>query len=326
MPTRSDRVKFGAVLNYTPELLQSDWQGLKRIALGCERLGYDSIWVMDHFTYHGLPAVMECYTTLAALASVTTRIRLGSLMTCNSYRHPPVLAKMAATLDVISNGRFELGIGAGWKEDEYTMYGIDYPNTRVRIEQLKESLQVIKKMWTEPRASFNGKYYRIRDMDFGPKLVQKPHPPIWVGGHGEKYLLRVVAELADYSNMGQGHVNREGYQHKIHVLKEHCRAVGRNYDDIKKSLNLEVHIARSEEEARRKMLETYNHQQVGPTLSRERVSAEEYARRRLVGTPEQCVLQLKKWLEEDVDYVLVGWGMTGDDWKLFAEKVIPALE
>jgi F420-dependent oxidoreductase-like protein len=323
---RSDPIRFGAVLNYAPELIaKSDWQGLKRIALECERLGYDSIWVMDHFTYHGLPAVMECYTTLAALAAVTSRIRLGCLVTCISYRHPPVAAKMAATLDVISNGRLEFGIGAGWKEDEYLMYGIEYPRPRVRIEQLRESVQVIKKMWTEPGASFNGKYYRIENMDFGPKLVQKPHPPVWIGGSGEKYLLRVVAELGDYSNMSAS-LSREEYRHKMRVLRRHCETVGKRYDELRKSLSLEVHIGRTEGEARRKMVDAYEHQYFEPKLRIGKPSLEQYASRRLVGTPEQCVSQLKKWLGEDIDYILVGWTMTLDDWALFAEEVIPAFK
>lgn len=325
--SKSDRVRFGAVLNYTPELIvKSDWDGLKRTAFECERLNYDSIWVMDHFTYHGLSAVMECYTILAALAAVTSKIRLGGLVTCNSYRHPPLAAKMAATIDVISNGRLEFGIGAGWKEDEYTMYGIKYPSDRVRIEQLREGLHVVKKMWTEPGTSFEGKYYRIQNMDFGPKPVQKPHPPVWVGGKGERYLLRVVAELADFSNMSPPLVSREEYRHKMDVLKEHCRAIGRSYDEITKSVGLEVHIARSEEEAKHKMMEAYAHQYFGPQSGTNKLSLEQYASTRLVGTPEQCVFQLKKWLQEDVDYVLVGWTMSLDDWVLFAERVISAFK
>lgn len=321
----TDLVRFGAVMNYTPEvMLKADWGGLKRIAIECERLSYDSIWVMDHFTYRGLPAVMECYTTLAALAAVTSKIRLGGLVTCNSYRHPPVVAKMAATLDTISNGRLEFGIGAGWKEDEYTMYGIDYPPPHVRIEQLRESLQVIKKMWTQPGASFEGKYYHIQKMNFGPKLVQNPHPPIWVGGKGEN-LLRVAAELADFSNISPL-VSRKEYHHKMEVLKEHCRAIGRDYDEISKSVGLEVHIARSDNEAERKMVEAYEHRFPEPYSGREKLSLEQYASTRLVGTPEQCVLQLKEWLQEDVDYVLVGWTMSLDDWGLFAERVMPAFK
>ncbi len=325
--SRRDRIRFGAVLNYTPELMEkSDWEGLKRIALACEKLGYDSIWVMDHFTYHGLPSVMECYITLGALAAVTSRIRLGCLVTCNSYRHPPVAAKMAATLDVISKGRLEFGIGAGWKKDEYLMYGIEYPKPHMRIEQLKEALQVIKKMWTQAGASFHGKHYHIENMNFGPKMIQKPHPPIWIGGMGEKYLLRVVAELANYSNMGQ-HLSREDYRHKMDVLKKHCKAVGRNYDEIKKSVGLEVHIGKTEREARKRLVEAYEHQYFDPHAPLiEKGSVEEYASRRLVGTPEQCVLQLEKWLEEDIDYILVGWSMTLDDWTLFAKKVISTFQ
>jgi alkanesulfonate monooxygenase SsuD/methylene tetrahydromethanopterin reductase-like flavin-dependent oxidoreductase (luciferase family) len=283
---------------------------------------------MDHFIYHDLPAVLECFSTLAALAAATSKIRLGGLVTCNSYRHPPLVAKMAATLDVISHGRLEFGVGAGWKGDEYRMYGYDYPKPRVRIEQLREAVEIIKKMWTEPDASFTGKYYRIEKMDFGPRLVQQPHPPIWIGGRGERFLLRVVAEHADYCNFSV--LSREGYRHKMDVLKKHCSDVGRSYDSLKKSLNLQVHIGRTEEEAKGKMAEAFKHQHADP-YSRFpnrgiELSIEEYKMKRLVGTPEQCVAQLKGWLEEDIDYVLVGWTMTLDDWALFAEEVIPAVK
>ena len=323
----SRRVKFGAAFNYAPELIvRSDWKGLQKLAVECERLAYDSIWIMDHFIddYHGLPAVLECYSTLAALAATTSKIRLGALVTCNSYRSPTLLAKMAATVDVISNGRLEFGLGAGWKEDEYRMYGYDFPKPRVRIEQLAEALAVIKKMWTEPNASFAGKYYRIDGMNFGPKLVQQPHPPIWIGGSGERLLLRVVAEHADYCNFSR--VSREEYRHKMDVLKKHCSLVGRSYDSLKKSLNLQVHIARTEEEAKRKMKEDYEHQQIHPSRLGREPSLEAYKMKRLVGTPQQCIDQLKGWLQEDVDYVLVGWTMALDDWTLFAEEVIPAVK
>jgi alkanesulfonate monooxygenase SsuD/methylene tetrahydromethanopterin reductase-like flavin-dependent oxidoreductase (luciferase family) len=290
---------------------------------------------MDHFLYFDparlwatiSPAVFECYTTLAALAAATSKIRLGGLVTCNSYRHPPLVAKMAATLDVISHGRLEFAIGAGWKRDEYSMYGYNYPTPRVRIEQLREAVDMIKKIWTEPGVSFTGKYYHIENMNFGPKPVQQPHPPIWIGGSGERFLLRVVAEHADYCNFNL--ISREGYRHKMDVLKKHCSAVGRSYDNLKKSVDLPVHIGRSEEEAKRKMTEGFTHQHIDPhsrfpNQGRD-ISIEEYKAKRLVGNPEQCAAQLKGWLEEDVDYVLVGFTMTLDDWALFAKKVIPAV-
>lgn len=325
MPRKGKPI-VGAVLNYVPELIvKPDWAGLKKIAQDVEGLGYDSLWVMDHFTYHGLPTVLECYTTLAALAASTSKIRLGALVGCNSYRLPTLTAKMAASLDVISNGRFNLGLGAGWKVDEYRMYGYDYPSARVRIEQLSEAVQVMKKTWTEPGASFSGKYYRMENMTFGPEPIQKPHPPVWIGGEGERYLLRVVAELADFSNISQN-FTKEEYRHKMEVLKQHCSAVGRDYNEIKKSLGLEVFIAGTKEEARRKLLSGYEAaESLAAAENRPPTSIETYEKRKLVGTPETCVSELQEWLDNDVDYLMVGWTMTSDDWKLFAEKVVPNL-
>ncbi len=138
-------------------------------------------------------------------------------------------------------------------------------------------------------------------------------------------MMKVMAEFADYSNMGQ-FVSREEYRDRMNVLKVHCSTVGRSYDEIKKSLGLEVIIAKSEDEAQRKMKEAYDHLHVEPDSWIEKGSLEDYASKRLVGTPEQCVSQLEKWLEEDIDYLLVGWTMTVDDWALFAEKVIPAFQ
>jgi F420-dependent oxidoreductase-like protein len=319
-------MKFGAVLNYEPELIERhDWEGLKKTAKEVEELGYDSLWVMDHFTYHGGPNVMECLATVTALAACTDRIRVGGLMTCNSFRHPPLVAKMAATIDVISGGRVNLGIGAGWKEDEYAMYGYNFPNNKVRIEQLGEAVQVIKKMWTGG-GSFDGKYYQIRGLDFGPPVVQKPHPPIWIGGGGEKLTLRVVAEYADYSNLSQYHTMEE-YAHKTDVLRQHCQAVGRAYDSIKKSLGLEVMIGKTATDA--KLRQRHAHEDAlkhGVQRHPDEQDLGNYTKKRLFGTPESCTSQLQDWLELDVDYVLVGWTMKKDDWKLFAEKVIPNFE
>jgi len=318
------KIRFGAVLNYVPELIvKSDWKGLKSIALECERLQYDSIWIMDHFTYHGLPAVLECYTTLSALAEATSKIRIGALVSCNSYRHPPLVAKMIATLDVISNGRINFGIGAGWKQDEYSMCGYEFPETLTRIEQLRESLLVIREMWANPTASFRGKHYHIEDMQCGPNCVQKPHPPIWIGGKG-KNMLKVVAELGDYSNIE--HSSLKDYRRRTTILKEQCKKTGRNYDDITKSIDMEVIIGKSEDEVRRKLRQAYNNQYFDSADKWvKKIPIDEYAATRLVGTPDQCASQLKTWLKEDIDYVLVGWTMNVDDWTLFAEEVIPTV-
>jgi len=181
-----------------------EFEATKNVALQCEKLGFDSIWVYDHFiTFPATTqACFESWTTLSALATLTKNVGLGQIVTCNSYRYPSVLAKMGATLDVISNGRLNLGIGAGWYKLEYNAYGIPYPKDSVRIAQLREAVQIIKKMWTEDEPSFHGQYYTIDKAINSPKPIQKPHPPILIGGRGKKLTLGVMAEFADRCNFG----------------------------------------------------------------------------------------------------------------------------
>ena len=161
-----------------------------------DRLGYHSLWVVDHMWARGIPDMdhLEAWTLMTALAVSTERLRIGTLVLCNSYRNPALLAKMASTFDLVSNGRLEIGLGAGWMDEEYRGYGYPFPSIKVRIEQLDEGLVVMKKLFTESRATFEGKYYSLDDAANNPKPMQKPHPPILIGGAGEKLLLRVVAE------------------------------------------------------------------------------------------------------------------------------------
>lgn len=215
------KIRFGAIL----PLNQVNFTNLKSEALECEKLGFHAIWLSDHFfpfPLYGASSMprLECWTSLSGLASVTKKLRLGTLVLCNSYREPSVLAKMASTLDNISNGRLEFGIGAGWFEAEYRAYGIPFENAPVRISRLREGIQVIKKMWTEENPRFEGKYYTIRDAFCNPKPVQEPHPPIWIGGSGEKLLLRVVAEFADGCNVAGWTGKPKDFKQKIAILEK----------------------------------------------------------------------------------------------------------
>ncbi len=156
-----------------------------------EQLDYDSFWVMDYFhqiEHVGKPEepMLEGWTTISVLAGVTSKIKLGTLVTGNIYRHPSILAKIGATLDILSNGQLIMGIGAGWNEQESRAYGVPFPSTRERLASLDEAVQLIKKMWTEERANFDGKYYKIVNALCNPKPIQKPHPMILIGGSGEK--------------------------------------------------------------------------------------------------------------------------------------------
>ena len=212
------------------------FETMTRCAREAESAGFDSIWVYDHFHTVPIPkheTVFECWTSMSALARDTRTIRLGQLVTCNSYRPPSLLAKMASCVDVMSHGRLILGIGAGWYQHEYEAYGYDYPETPDRLRMLRESLQVIRAMWTEDEATFDGRFYHVRGAINEPKPVQKPHPPIWIGGGGEKVTLKLVAQYGDACNVG-GDVAT--IRHKLDVLREHCANVGREYDSVLKTM------------------------------------------------------------------------------------------
>jgi F420-dependent oxidoreductase-like protein len=202
---------------------------------------FEHAWLFDHF----IPIFgdtdgpcLEGWTLLAALAAQTRRIRVGIMVTGNTYRHPAVLANMGATVDVVSNGRLDMGIGAGWNELEHQSYGIELLPPGRRISQFEEACEVIRLLWTEQRANFDGTYYQLNDARCEPKPIQKPYPPIVIGGSGERRTLRVVAKYADVWNFVGGSV--EQFRHKLAVLEEHCRAVGRDIATIKKSIQMTV--------------------------------------------------------------------------------------
>ncbi len=240
-------VKFG--IQIEPQM-GFEYKTVEKIALEAEKIGYDSIWSSDHFfldTKSEDRNCMEAWTLISALAAVTKKIKLGTLVTCNSYRYPAVLAKIAATVDMISNGRLIFGFGAGWKEIEYNAYGIPFPSTLDRLYQMEEAIEIIKLLWTEPKVTYEGKYYQIKDAFSAPKPVQKPWPPIMIGGMGEKILLKMVAKHADYCNF----FLRPKLERSLEILKAHSKVVGRNYDDIGKSLfaaGVPIFVSKSEEE------------------------------------------------------------------------------
>jgi len=239
----SGQLKFGVFLPQGWRMDLADihdpvekYETMSRCANEAQEAGYDAVWLYDHF--HTVPtpqleAVFECWTSMAALARDTSTIRLGQMVTCNSYRPPSLLAKMASCIDVMSHGRLILGIGAGWYRHEYEAYGYEYPDTPDRLRMLRESLQVIKAMWTQDEATFDGRFYRIRGAVNEPKPVQKPHPPIWIGGGGEKVTLKLVAQYGDACNFN---ADVATVRHKLEVVRQHCEAVGRDYDSVLKTI------------------------------------------------------------------------------------------
>ena len=226
------------------------WRRSVDIAQLAERSGLDSVWVYDHF--HNVPkpaheSVFECWTMMAAISQVTSTIRLGQMVGCNLYRPPTLLAKITSTLDVISGGRLDWGIGAGWYENECRGYGYAFPTPKERIGMLREAVEIVASMWTERETTYSGTYYQTHRANCDPKPLQQPRPPIWIGGGGEQLTLRVVAQHADWSNFGG---NPTEFLHKREVLKQHCEKVGRDESTIRKSWSPEISIRESEDELR----------------------------------------------------------------------------
>lgn len=206
--------------------------------------GFDNLWVCDHLLPFGMRedhgvGVFEAWTLVAAMAEITKRIRIGVMVTANTFRHPGVLAKIGATVDHLSGGRLEFGIGAGGSAgpDEHVQIGLEFPSTGERIRRLREACLVIKELWTEEVADFEGRYYRLSAARSEPKPLQRPYPPFWIGGDGEKLMLRVVAEHADVWNAVGRHPAPE-LGHKMAVLDQHCADVGRDPKSIKRSVQV----------------------------------------------------------------------------------------
>ena len=214
---------------------------LREIFQAADGLGYDGASLYDLL---GIPT-LECWTTLSALAAETERIRLIPMVLANLYRHPATLAKMAATLDVISEGRLVLGIGAGGGEGDHKAYGLPYPSTPERVAMVGEAVQVVRLLWSGERVSFEGNHYRLDNALCDPAPVQQPSPPILIGGHGERHLLRVAAAHADITNMSADMGIAE-HEAKRRVLDAHCAAVGREPSEVALSHNTHVFIGRDE--------------------------------------------------------------------------------
>ena len=224
------------------------WRRTVDIAMLAEELGLDSVWVYDHVHNVPVPAhetVFECWTTVAALAQATSRIRLGQMVSCAGYRNPAMVAKITSTIDVISGGRLDWGIGAGWYDGEYRAYGYEFPTAAVRIAMMRETVEIVRSMWSEPDTTYDGRHFSVAGAQCDPKPLQDPHPPIWIGGGGEQLTLRVVARHATHSNFGG---SPEEWTHKSEVLADHCRGVGRDFGEITRTWSPEVCIRSTEAE------------------------------------------------------------------------------
>ena len=306
-------IRFGVL----PPQECGNFDNFLEAVLDCERLNFDSIWMYDHlypFWKRADEPILECWTTLSALACETTRLRLGTLVLCNTFRYPSVLAKMASTLDVISGGRLEFGIGAGFSQLEHASYGIPFESPAIRVGRLRESVQIIKKMWTEPKASFEGKYYSISEAFNEPQPVQKPHPPIWIGGGGEKLTLRIVAELADGCNFWG--LTPDECLRKLNVLRIHCSSLGRRMDDISKSWGGEALVVQDKDELKKSV----------ERFGLRGMQAEDYVRRHIVGTPQQCINKINELKDTGVGYFMLFFPdiLDGQSIEVFAKEVVPS--
>lgn len=306
------RVKFGVVLRQE----KIGFPSIRETAALCDELGYHSVWFYDHILGTGSPEtdIFESWTLMSAISTITSNVRIGTLVLCNSFRHPPLLAKMASTLDNVSGGRLEFAIGAGWYESEYKAYGYRFPNAAMRIGQMKEAVKVIKAMWTEEKATFHGEYYRIEEAYCNPKPVQKPHPKIIIGGSGEKRLLRAVAELADEWNCPAS--NAGEYDRKLSVLKNHCKDVGRDINELNISEQTVCVIAKDRDELAEKL----------PNAKRRYGFFGDIEKTGIIGTPNECIEKINEKSEKGVGKFTIFFSdiMNHDTLRLFAKEVMSA--
>ncbi len=262
---------------------QAKWAKAVEIARRAEELNFDSLWVYDHF--HNVPkpaheTMFECWTTMAAISQVTSKIMLGQMVSCAGYRDPSLVGKITSNIDVMSGGRLIWGIGAGWYEHEYNAYGYDFPSGATRLKIMEETIEIVTRMWADDDATFEGKHFSIDGAQCDPKPVQAK-PQVLIGGGGEQITLRIVARLGDASNFG-GKANE--FAHKCDVLKQHCKDVGRDYDEIEKTWSPEIFIREDEADITE-----------SASLIAQRDGLEDWKAGHLVGTPEQVADKIAQY-------------------------------
>lgn len=309
-----DRLRFG-VHSGQQHSTYSEYLELWQLA---EEVGLDWASVFDHFLPIQSDPAGPCFeglTLLAAMAARTQRLRCGVLVAGVTYRNPAVLAKIAATIDHVSGGRMDLGVGAAWYEDEHYQYGVEFPPVGVRMDMLGEACRILRALWTQERATVEGKHFQVRDAFCEPKPLQSPMP-LWVGGSGERRTLRIVAEHADGWNTFLG--DPAEYRHKLAVLDRHCADVGRNPEHIRKQVVFRAILAPREAEAQERLRDAASRSGAEPAA---------FAQGMLVGTPEQCAERLRAHRELGVrDFLLLARPPADRlTIELFARELAPAL-
>jgi FMNH2-dependent dimethyl sulfone monooxygenase len=304
-------MQFGVVLHVTATY--ANWHNLLTIAKKAEQLEYDSVWVSDHFiSLSGRPYGLEAWTVLSALATSTHKIRLGTYVLCNQFRHPSLLAKMAATLDNVSGGRLDLGIGAGWLRNEHIAFGFGWEKHSARVERLREAVAMVRKLWTENHVSYEGKYFQLKDATLEPKPLQKPHPPVWIGGNSYS-IRKVVAEVGDgwIPVLPTPRELNDG----VLQIKERMRYVGREPQRLQVAYGGSgcALIAENEETVKK--------------LAKPLISSMEKNESRscLIGTPNQCIQKIERYQKAGAQKIVAGFydfpSLKGLE--LFAKSVIP---
>ncbi len=293
------------------------WDELRRWTLKAEALGFDSVWLADHFIRgfeHTPYPVVEMWSGLAALAAVTTRIRLGSLVASVTHRNPAITAVSAATIDQISGGRFVLGLGAGWSVPEHRAYGIPLPPPATRLAMLAEAIQICRLLWTGDVVAFQGKYFQLEDAACEIKPVQTPLP-ILVGAMGEQVALRVVAKHADTWNMVGGDI--ETLTHKQALLDRYCEELGRDPATLRRSIEVPMAVATDAATLKRRIDRVIRHRGY-PT--------ERGAELFIAGSPEACIEEIHRYIALGVsEFMLITLAPFDDDeLECFAERVLPA--
>ena len=307
------------------------WRAMSDLATYVDQDGaWDSLWVYDHFHTVPMPtneATHEAWTLMAAYAATTSRIKLGQMCTAMSYRNPVYLAKVAATADIISGGRIQMGIGGGWYEHEWRAYGYGFPSAGVRLARLDEGVQIMRDAWRDGRVTFDGKHYQADGAIVMPKPLQGEGIPLWIAGGGEKVTLRIAAKYAQYTNFTS---DPEGFAHKSQVLSQHCSDVGTDFAAIIRSANLNVVVGSSESEVKDRLsrVRTRISGLTGDAAADamlNSMSAPEAGS----GTPEQLIESLQRLRDLGCEYVICYFPEAAYDRssiELFARDVIPAME
>jgi F420-dependent oxidoreductase-like protein len=306
----------------------AQWATMLDVARAAENSPFESIWVYDHFHTVPVPtdeATHESWSLMAALGAATSRIRLGQMCTCMGYRNPAYLAKVAATVDLVSGGRVEMGIGAGWYEHEWRAFGYGFPGAGQRLAMLDEGVQIMRQLWTTGKATLDGEHYQVNGAISRPLPLQEGGIPLWIAGGGEKKTLRTAARYANYTNFD---ATPEVFKRKSEILARHCEEVGTEYDAIVRSAEYNVIIGETEKDVAGKLSWIRNHW--APYVPADRMDGQiqNLQNSPLAGTPEQIVERLTEARALGMTYAITYFPEIAYDrsgFTLFTEKVIPAL-